>query len=70
MVFVLTMCVHTGTSVLSLHLSRDRQYCELQAGPLRLAQLGGWQLPWWEGGATTQQYPPSPPIWFTTLLWG
>lgn len=72
MAFVLTTCVfYTGTSVLSLHLSRDHQYCELHAGPLRLAQLGGWQLLlWWEGGATTQQYPPSPPIWFRSLLWG
>lgn len=40
-VFVLTMCVHTGTSVSLLHPSRHHQYWPPQAGALRLVQLEG-----------------------------
>lgn len=53
-VYVLTMCaceqVHALTNVSVLD-----QYCALQAGVLRLAQVEGWQPLRWEGWGTTQQ---------------
>lgn len=53
-VYVLTMCacerVHALTNVSVLN-----QYCALQAGVLRLAQVEGWQPLRWEGWGTTQQ---------------
>lgn len=53
-VCVLTMCacelVHALTKVSLLN-----QYCALQAGVLRLAQVEGWQPLRWEGWGTTQQ---------------
>ena len=64
--FVLSVCVCACvcaicefTQELKYHHSirppRHHQYGALQAGALRLAQLGGRQLLWWEGGGTTQQ---------------
>jgi len=46
-----SIIITPSTEAASVH----HQYCALQAGALRLVQLGGWQLPWWEGAGATQQ---------------